>query len=178
MRFQAGRTLLGRLVITAYISLNGAMAQEPPDVESEGTSQILGRLEQRLDDLEAQNHALLEENTRLFDELTAGRQVTSFAHSPSALTHAPGEGVTVSMLNDSSRLTIGATLSGLSTFSSKRQFSPSLPLLLFPGSPTNQETNTFGLHARQSSINARFSGPEVYGLTPGGEIYTLFLLCA
>ncbi len=47
-------------------------------------------------------------------------------------------------------------------------------MLLYPGSPTNQDTNTFGLHARQSSINARFSGPEVCGLTPGGEIYTLF----
>ncbi len=71
MCFQAGRSLLGCLVVAAYISLNGAMAQEPLDVESEGTSQILGRLERRLDDLEAQNQSLLGENTRLFGQLNA-----------------------------------------------------------------------------------------------------------
>ena len=179
MRFQAGRNVLACLVVAACISPLLASAQEPLEIENEGTSQTLGRLERRLDDLEAQNQSLLGENARLLDQLAAEQIDTSlsdisFVPSPSTLTQAPGEGVTISMLNDSSRLTIGATLSGLSTFSTKRQFSPSLPLLLFPGSPTNQDTNTFGLHARQSSINARFSGPEVCGLTPGGEMYTLF----
>jgi hypothetical protein len=90
------------------------------------------------------------------------------------LSYTPGEGTTISMLNDTSRLTIGATLSGLGVFSTKRPFSPDLPLLLQPGSPAGQAKNTFDLHGRQSSIDARFSGPEVLGFTPGAEILVNF----
>jgi hypothetical protein len=78
------------------------------------------------------------------------------------------------MLNNTSQLKIGAALSGLATFSTVRPFSPSLPLFLYPASPAGLATNTFDLHARQSSINARFTGPEFLGLTPGGETLTLF----
>jgi len=79
------------------------------------------------------------------------------------------------MLNGTSKLKIGAALSGLAIFSTARPYSPGLPLLLWPASPDGQATNTFDLHARQTTINARFSGPEVFGLTPGGEILTLFM---
>jgi hypothetical protein len=90
------------------------------------------------------------------------------------LSYTPGEGTTISMLNDTSRLKIGATLSGLGIFSTSRPFASGLPLLLDPRSPTGQASNTFDLHGRQSSIDARFSGPEVLGLTPGAEILAFF----
>ena len=60
------------------------------------------------------------------------------------------------------------------TISTTRQVSPSLPLLLNPTSPTGQDTNTFSLHSRQSSVNAKSSGPQVFGLTAGGEMYMFF----
>ena len=167
------RIVLGTVVVACSVPLSAA-AQEPLDLRSEGTAEILGRMDRRLDELESQNEVLREENNRLVDQLTAERYETPFVPPPSEMAHLPVEGMTISMSSDASRLTIGATLSGLSTFSTTRQFSPSLPLLLFPASPTGQATNTFDLHARQSSIDARFTGPEVCGLKPGGELYTLF----
>jgi hypothetical protein len=78
------------------------------------------------------------------------------------------------MLNDTSQLSISATFSGLAIFSTRRPVSPGVPLFLFPGSPTGQATNTFDLHARQSSINALWTGPEMSGFTPAAEILALF----
>lgn len=80
----------------------------------------------------------------------------------------PGDGLTVSMLNDTSRLKLFGQFSGLGIFSTDRPFSAGLPLLLLPPSPFGLNTNTFDLHARQSALGASFSGPEVLGLTPGG----------
>lgn len=80
----------------------------------------------------------------------------------------------IGVLNDTGRLTFGAAWSGLSTFSTKRQFSPRLPLPLFPGFPTDQSTNAFRTHARQSSLNARFSGLDVGGMTSRGKLGALF----
>jgi hypothetical protein len=62
----------------------------------------------------------------------------------------------------------------LGIFSTKRPVSPGVPLFLAPASPAGQATNIFDLHARQSSINAFFTGPEMGGLTPGAEILALF----
>ena len=78
------------------------------------------------------------------------------------------------MLNDTSKLTIRANLSGLAVFATVRAFSPGLPLFLFPAPPTGLATNTFDLHARQSNIFAQFTGPEIFGLTPGATIFVLF----
>ncbi len=94
---------------------------------------------------------------------------------PSSMTsYTPGDGVTISMLNNTSKLTLGMTLSGLGIFSTQRPTSPGLPLFLNPGSPTGLNTNTFDLHGRQSTLVARFTGPEFCGLTPGGEVVALF----
>ncbi len=167
------RSLICIVLLAGSVPLH-SLAQESVDLRSVETTEILHRMELRLDELESTNQALLAENSRLVDQLTAERYDTRFAQPLAAVTDMPSEGMTISMFSDTSRLTIGATLSGLSTFSTTRQFSPSLPLLLFPASPTGQATNTFDLHARQSSIDARFTGPEVCGLKPGGELYTLF----
>ena len=98
----------------------------------------------------------------------------SLLAKPATTSYTPGEGVTISMFNDTSKLTLGMSLSGLGIFSTQRPTSPGLPLFLFPGSPNGLSTNTFDLHARQSTIDARFTGPEFWGLTPGGEIVALF----
>jgi hypothetical protein len=78
------------------------------------------------------------------------------------------------MLNNTSKLNIGVNLSGLGIFSTDRPFASGLPFFLDPAFPDGPATNTFDLHARQSTLYARFTGPEVWGLTPGGEILTLF----
>jgi len=151
-----------------------ALAQEPLDLRSEGTAEILSRLQHRLDELEQENQGILNQNAQLIDEMKARRDEVSLGEQSSTSTYTPGEGVTISMLKNTSKLTVGVNLSALATFSTNRPFSSSVPLFLFPGSPPGLDTNTFDLHARQSSINARFTGPEVLGLTPGAETLTLF----
>lgn len=78
------------------------------------------------------------------------------------------------MLNNTSKLNLGVNLSGLAIFSTARPFVSGLPFFLDPASANGLATNTFDLHARQSTLYARFTGPEVCGLTPGGQILTLF----
>lgn len=174
MRSQTLCSLAIWLLFDACILNLHAMAQEPPLPNSEATTQVLGHLERRLDELEQENRAIRAENAQLLKAFENSDSEHEQAWLPAAPTYSPGEGATISMLNDTSRLTIGANLSALATFSTSRPFSSSVPLFLFPASPTGQDTNTFDLHARQSSINARLSGPEVFGLTPGAEILTLF----
>lgn len=89
-------------------------------------------------------------------------------------TYTPGEGVTISMLNDTSRLRLSASLSALMLFNSQRPFTSGAPFLLLPASPFGLKTNTFDLHARQSSLSAAFEGPEFNGLTPRATILTFF----
>ena len=178
-----------------------ATAQEPPRSVGEPTVEILRGMERRLDELERENRAIRAENARLLGQLEPSSQPVSEprtgvgtdtvipapvpslnsppipdpGQAPSASSYTPGEGVTISMLNNTSRLNIGVNLSGLAVFSTARPYSPGLPLFLWPASPDGLATNTFDLHARQSTLYARFTGPEVWGLTPGGEILTLFL---
>jgi hypothetical protein len=76
------------------------------------------------------------------------------------------EGLTVSMLNGTSKLKLFGSFSGLTMFSTDRPFAPGLPLFLLPGSPFDLDTNTFDIHARQSNIGASFIGPKACGFTP------------
>jgi len=178
-----------------------ATAQEPPSSVGEPTVEILRSMERRLDELDRENRAIRAENARLLGRSEPSSQpapeprtaigtdavnpapvpslnsppIPDASPAPSASSYTPGEGVTISMLNNTSRLNIGVNLSGLAVFSTARPYSPGLPLFLWPASPDGLATNTFDLHARQSTINARFSGPEVFGLTPGGEILTCFM---
>jgi hypothetical protein len=91
----------------------------------------------------------------------------SKAASPPAMEYNPGEGLTVRLLNDSSRLKLFAQFSALGIASTDRPLSAGLPLLLLPGSPFGLSTNTFDLHGRQTAFGAMFEGPEINGLTPG-----------
>jgi hypothetical protein len=177
-----------------------ATAQEPARSAGEPTVELLRGMERRLDELERENRAIRLENARLLDQSVPSSQPLSEprigiaadsvipapvpslnsppipdpSSAPSALSHTPGEGVTISMLNNTSKLNIGVNLSGLAIFSTARPFASGLPFLLDPAPPDGLATNTFDLHARQSTLYARFTGPEVCGLTPGGEILTLF----
>jgi hypothetical protein len=78
------------------------------------------------------------------------------------------------MLNDTSRLRLSASLSALMLFNEKRPFTSGAPFLLLPDSPFGLATNTFDLHARQSSLFASFEGPELRGFTPRATILTFF----
>jgi hypothetical protein len=83
------------------------------------------------------------------------------------MTYAPGDGLTVSMLNGQSKLKLFGQFSAIGVFSTDRPFSAGLPLFLLPPSPFGLNTNTFDLHARQTNFGAVFSGPDVLGFTPG-----------
>ncbi len=92
---------------------------------------------------------------------------TPEASAPAA-TSTPGDGVTVSMLNDTTRLKLFGQFSALSVFSTTRPFPPGNPIFLFPDL-VRDNTNTFDLHARQTAFGAAFTGPEILGLTPGAN---------
>jgi hypothetical protein len=100
---------------------------------------------------------------------TANPPLVTFTESPAAMTYAPGDGLTVTMLNGTSQLKLFGQFSAIGVFSTDRPFSAGLPLLLLPPSPFGLNTNTFDLHARQSAFGASFSGPEVLGFTPGAS---------
>lgn len=80
--------------------------------------------------------------------------------------YVPGDGLTIMMLNESSKLKIFANFSNITAFSTTRTFPTAGPLFLLPPSTVNA-TNGFDIGARQSSIGAMFTGPETYGFTPG-----------
>jgi len=153
------------LLVVVCLAPRIATAQEQRGSGSEGTVEILRSLERRLDELEQENRAIRAEDDR----------VQSLDSPLATSSYTPGEGVTISMLNNTSQLKVGATLSGLAIFSTDRPFSSGLPLFLTPATPFGESTNTFDLHARQSTLVARFTGPEFCGLTPGAEIFTLFM---
>lgn len=94
-------------------------------------------------------------------------QLPTTANTPATVTHAPGEGLTVSMLNNTSTLKLFANFSAIAGFSTTRGFPTGGPLFLLPASPIGANTNTFDLAARQSSFGGSFSGPEYNGWTPG-----------
>lgn len=86
---------------------------------------------------------------------------------PVSTSYLPGEGLTVSLADNSSKLKLFGQFSTIGIVSTNRPFSAGLPLLLLPPSPYGLSTNTFDLHARQSAMGASFSGSEVLGMTPG-----------
>lgn len=81
--------------------------------------------------------------------------------------YVPGEGLTVSMLNGTSQLKLFGQFSTIGVVSTDRPFSAGLPLLMLPPSAFGFNTNTFDLHARQTSFGASFTGAEVNGFRPG-----------
>ncbi len=162
------------LVVLTCLLPSRVMAEDSLFATSEGDSELLTSLQVQLDKIEQENQAIQAENARLLGEIENSNRGSLKAVPPAPPTNVPGEGATISMLNDTTRLTIGVNLSALATFSTSRPFSSSLPLFLFPESPAGFDTNTFDLHARQSSISTRFTAPEVFGLTPGAETLTLF----
>ncbi len=79
----------------------------------------------------------------------------------------PGEGITVSMFNETSTLKLSGSFSILGIAATERTFVPWNPLFVLPPSYFGNNTNTFELHSRQSSVQAVFSGPEMGGFKPG-----------
>jgi hypothetical protein len=91
------------------------------------------------------------------------------AAAPTA-TYAPGDGLTVSMLNGTSTLKLFGQFSTLGVATTSRGFPAGGPLFLLPPPASGNRTNTFDIHARQTAFGAVFSGPEVFGLTPGATV--------
>jgi hypothetical protein len=166
--------LVGWLIVAFLTLCSDLRAQEVLDRQSEWFDETLGRLKYRLDQLEEDNASIRMENERLLSNAELASENPLKESKPSEHRYSPGEGATISMMNGKSKLALGMTLSGLGIFSTKRPTSPGMPLLLNPGSPSGQTTNTFDLHGRQSTLSARFTGQEFCGLTPGGDIITLF----
>lgn len=81
--------------------------------------------------------------------------------------YTPGDGVTVSMLNGTSKLKLFAQFSAIGQFVTDRTFPAGGTLFVVPPSPFGNATNTFDLHARQTNFGAVLTGPEVLGFTPG-----------
>ncbi len=92
------------------------------------------------------------------------------AQQAASSSYEAGDGLTVSMLNGTSKLKLFGQISALATASTDRMFAPGLPFFVLPSSPFGLNTNTFDLGARQSAFGAIFSGPEVCGLTPGATV--------
>ncbi len=103
----------------------------------------------------------------LTDLPPAGAMTTLTAPPPVTATYEAGDGLTVSMMNGQSKVKLFVSFSAIGVVSTDRPFAAGLPLLILPPSPSGRATNTFDLHARQTSFGAAFSGPEVMGLTPG-----------
>ena len=85
----------------------------------------------------------------------------------SAVNYVPGDGVTVTMLNEQSSLKLFGQFSAIGQFSTTRTFPAGGALFLTPASQFGYQTNTVDLHARQTSFGASFTGPQVFGFTPG-----------
>lgn len=89
------------------------------------------------------------------------------ADPPATAAYTPGDGLTVSMLNDTTKLKLFANVSAIGAFNTSRPFPAGTPLFLLPPSSVGLSTNTFDLSARQTSLGAALSGPEVWGLKTG-----------
>jgi hypothetical protein len=120
-------TLTFWLLLVLYFAPQIATAQQPLGSGSEGTVDIIRGMERRLDELERENRAIRAENARLLGQpvseprigIAADTVIPAPAPSlnaspipdpssaPSASGYTPGEGVTISMLNDTSKLNIG-----------------------------------------------------------------------
>lgn len=76
----------------------------------------------------------------------------------------------VALFNPASRIRIGAGLDVLTEFSTARPFPSGIPLFLLPDSPFGLDTNSFDVHARQSYLNANYSGPKVGDFEAGAQM--------
>ncbi len=83
-------------------------------------------------------------------------------------------GDTISLANSENQLKLSAGVDFLTIASSKRTFPRGLPLLVLPDSPFGTDTNTFTAHARQSYVNAAFSGPTIGDFKVAGNLLAFF----
>jgi hypothetical protein len=86
---------------------------------------------------------------------------------PPAMTYKPGDGLTVSMMNGQSTLKLFGQFSAVGSAATTRPFPTGGSLFLLPPSAVGNRTNTFDINARQTGFGASFTGPELFGLTPG-----------
>lgn len=78
----------------------------------------------------------------------------------------------VTLLRPHSRLKVFGSVDTLAVVSTARPFPAGMPLFLLPDSPTGLDTNTFDLHARQSSLGAIVAGPDLGDFESGATMLT------
>lgn len=105
----------------------------------------------------------------------AGSSVSSLvaaAHTEACGPAEPPTGESVGLLRPGSRVKVFGSVDALTVFSTKRPFPAGLPLFLLPDSPTGLDTNTFDLHARQSSLGAVVTGPDIGDFRSSATVLT------
>jgi hypothetical protein len=103
--------------------------------------------------------------SRIKSELTQTSHVMQ--HYNSQYLQQPSQGSSVNLLNGQNQLKLFGSFSTMLTAATDRTFPTGIPMFLLPPSPFGYDTNTFDIHARQTSIGAIYSGPEVDGWNPG-----------
>jgi hypothetical protein len=85
---------------------------------------------------------------------------------PESLVAPPSDGK-MELLFGAGTLKASATLSILTVNGTQRSFVPWSPLFLLPPSPFGLDTSTFEMHARQSSFQLLYDGPNIDGWKTG-----------
>ena len=80
----------------------------------------------------------------------------------------------VSTLNPYFNVNIFGALKLDMLFHGARPISPGTPFFLTPDSPTGLDQNTFDMHARQSTLGAAFTGPQMGSFQSGGHVMAMF----
>jgi hypothetical protein len=94
------------------------------------------------------------------------------AYAEPCPTAAPAAEPSVSLLRPGSRFKVFGSVDTLAVFSTSRPFPSGIPLFLLPESPTGLDTNTFDLHARQTSLGAAVAGPKLGEFQSAATILT------
>ncbi len=80
----------------------------------------------------------------------------------------------VSTLNPNFNVSVFGALKADVLFNTARPLSPGTPYLLLPKSPLGLDETTFDMHARQSTLGAVLTGPQIGDWQTGGTLLAMF----
>jgi hypothetical protein len=78
--------------------------------------------------------------------------------------------LTVTLLDDKFKLTLGGTITGDFFFNSARPVAPATPYYLTPGPVSGIRQDTFDASARQTSLFALITGPKIWDFETGAQV--------
>jgi hypothetical protein len=103
-------------------------------------------------------------------ESSVDREMDAASGKPAALSESwfsPSSDGKMELLLGAGTLKASGTLSILTVNGTQRSFVPWSPLFLLPPSPFGLDTSTFEMHARQSSFQLLYDGPNIEGWKTG-----------